>query len=103
MNIHTDIKKDEKKERIYQIEVSIPKSSTPIVPGEAPNQDVGVVLKYFEEIILNHKWIEDMGYEEKIEVLRQYSLYWFLNNVVQVDTYPLPEDSVQPPTSCGGN
>ncbi len=100
MNIHCEIKKDEQKARIYQIEVNIPKSSTPMVPGEAANQDVGVVMKYFEDVILGHEWTKDMGYEEKIEVLRQYALYWFLDNVVQIDKYPLPEEGVEP-KSCG--
>lgn len=100
MKIHCDIKKDEKKERIYLIEVGIPKSSKSIVPGEASNQNVGEVLKYFENVIMNHEWREDMGYEEKIEVLRQYCLYWFLNNIVQIDTYPLPEEGASP-QSCG--
>lgn len=95
MNIHTDIKKDGQKERTYQIEVTVPKTSTPIVVGEAANQKVGEVMKYLENVILNHEWIEEVGYEEKIEVLRQYSLYWFLNNIVQVDMYPLPEEGVE--------
>lgn len=100
MNIDCNIKKDAKKERTYQIEVTIPKSSTPIVPGEAANQDVSEVLKYLENVILNHDWMEDIGYEEKIEILRQYSLFWFLNNIVQVNLYPLPEEGVEP-KSCG--
>ncbi|HHX94461.1 MAG TPA: hypothetical protein GX691_01370 [Clostridia bacterium] len=102
MQIHCDIKKDEKKERTYKIEVTIPKSSTPMVPGEAANQDVGDVLNYFENVIMNHDWVEDMGYEEKIEVLRQYCLYWFLKNIVQLDTYPLPEEGAKP-QSCADN
>lgn len=100
MKIHTDIKKDEKKERTYQIQVTLPKTSTPMVPGEAANQKVADVLKYLENVILNHDWMEDIGYEEKIEVLRQYALYWFLNNIVQTDLYPLPEEGAQP-QSCG--
>lgn len=99
MKIHCEIKKDEQKERIYDIEVSIPKSNQPIVPGEAANQNVGDVLNYFENVIMNHEWVDEMGYEEKIEVLRQYSLYWFLKNVVQIDMFPLPEEGA-PKSSC---
>lgn len=100
MNIHTDIKKDGPKERTYQIQVTIPKTSTPMMPGEAANQKVGDVMKYLENVILNHEWMEEVGYEEKIEVLRQYSLYWFLNNIVQIEMYPLPEEGVEP-KGCG--
>lgn len=99
MKIHCEVKKDEKKERIYGIEVSVPKSSQPIVPGEDANKDVGQVLNYFENVIMNHEWVEEMGYEEKIEVLRQYSLYWFLKNIVQIDVFPLPEEGA-PKSSC---
>ena len=48
---------------------------------------------------MNHEWVDEMGYEEKIEVLRQYSLYWFLKNVVQIDMFPLPEEGA-PKSSC---
>lgn len=99
MKIHCQVKRDEKKERIYDIEVSIPKTNQPIVPGEEANKDVADVLKYLEHVIMNHEWIEEMGYEEKIEVLRQYALYWFLRNIVQIDLFPLPEDAPESSSS----
>jgi len=92
MKIHTEIKKDGKNERIYEIEVVIPKTDKPIIPGEASSKKVADILNYFEKVIMDHDWIEDMGYDEKIEVLRQYSLYWFLSNILQLDLYPLPKN-----------
>ena len=100
MKINSEIKKDEQKERTYQIEVTVPKSSTPVVPDEPANHKVTEVLKYFENVILSHEWVDTMGEEEKSEVLNQYCLYWFLNNIVALDMYPLPEEGVEPP-SCG--
>ena len=100
MKIHSDIKKDDKNLRTYKVEVEIPKTNTPIVPGEPANRNIADALNYFENVIMEHKWIDEMGYEEKIEVLRQYSLYWFLRNILQVDYYPLPVDGEPESGSC---
>ena len=92
MKIHTEITKDQEEERTYQLQIVLPKTDVPRVPGDQSNTDVGEALKYFEDVILNHDWTEEMGYEEKVEVLRQYSLYWFLKNILQVNLYPLPKN-----------
>ncbi|NLK01054.1 MAG: hypothetical protein GX318_07445 [Clostridia bacterium] len=96
MKIHTEIKKEESNQRTYEIEVKVPKTDKPVIPGEDSNKNVGDVLNYFENIIMDNQWSGDMGYEEKIEVLRQYSLYWFLKNILQVDIYPLPKKNGDP-------
>jgi len=93
VKIHTEIKKDGREQRVYQVEVVIPKTDKPIIPGEASNKKVADILNYFEKVIMDHEWTEEMGYDEKIEVLRQYSLYWFLKNILQLDLYPLPKNS----------
>ncbi|NLO88916.1 MAG: hypothetical protein GX088_01050 [Clostridia bacterium] len=97
MKIHTEIKKDGKNERVYEVEVVIPKTNKPVIPGEESNKKVADILNYFEKVIMDHDWIEDMGYDEKIEVLRQYSLYWFLSNILQLDLYPLPKEGGSKP------
>lgn len=97
MKIHTEIVKDDKDERTYQVEVVVPKTDQPIVPGEVTNRDTTEALEFFETQIMEHDWVEEMGEEEKIEVLRQYSLYWFLKHVLQAEYYPLPKTTQEKP------